>query len=175
MSKSLSELTGWLEQDEADSRSYRAERLQSLLDIFSVNEAEVMFQGGMTSHSIYMELRLAFIHGLFLTTLILTIACIEQELAGALYARGLNRASRDTLDNLLRQASTHGEIDQTLFQEIDTLKNLRNATAHYRPPLHETSAVGRALQKNEPVFELSVKDAVFALKVLAAFINRHRC
>ena len=105
----------------------------------------------------------------------LTIACIEQELAGALYARGLNRASRDTLDNLVRQASTHGEIDQTLFQEIDTLKNLRNATAHYRPLLHETSAVGRALQKNEPVFELSVKDAVFALKVLAAFINRHRC
>jgi hypothetical protein len=38
MSKSLSELTAWLEQDGADSRSFRAERLQSLLDIFSVNE-----------------------------------------------------------------------------------------------------------------------------------------
>jgi hypothetical protein len=174
MSRSLSDLTLWLEQDEANSRPFRAERLQFLLETFSRNEAEVMFQGGTVSHSIYLELRLAFIHGLFFGALILTIACIEQELAGALYARGDDQAARATLDNLLSCARECGEIDQSLFEAINKLKMLRNSTVHFRPPLHEKGHVARALRDGEPLNELPVNDAVVALEVLATFINRRR-
>jgi hypothetical protein len=172
--KPLVELRVWLEADEAKSRPHRAKRLQSLLEIFSTNESEVMFRGRTVSFSIYTELRLAFIHGLFLTTFILALACIEQELAGALYARGTNQAARDTLDNLLRESLAIGEIDAPLFESITKLKDLRNSTAHYRPPLHEKGAVRRAIREDKLLHELSLEEATFALTVLASFINRGR-
>ena len=174
MKGTLAELTEWLESDEAESRTYRAKRLQLLLDIFATDETEVMFHGGIASHSIYTELRLAFIHGLFLTTLLLAFACVEKELAGALYARGTSRAARDTLDSLLRDSLACGEIDAGLLHSITALKDLRNSTAHYRPPLHKGGAVGRALQQDKALHELSLDDATFALTVLSSFINRHR-
>jgi len=73
----IAELQNWLEQDEAGSRSYRAERLAKLLAV--IPEEEMVFFGGLASAQAYTEIRLSYIHGLYLSTVLLALACIEQD------------------------------------------------------------------------------------------------
>jgi hypothetical protein len=168
----IDELSVWLERDEAESRAFRAGRLEQFLLLFESPVEYVMFKGGGTSHQSYVELRLAFIHGLYFATVILALACIEQELAGALYARGSESPARATLEALLTAAKAVGEIDDGLFSDIDRIRGIRNAYAHFRPPLHPSGLVRRALGTDTTLDELPKADAVDALKVLARFISR---
>lgn len=168
----INELAIWLEIDEEASRPYRAARLKLLLTIFESPVENIMFHGGANSHQAYTELRLAFIHGLYLTTVVLVLSCVEQELAGALYASGSDASARLPLEKLLINAREVREIDDDLYLEIDNLRVVRNSYAHYRPPLHPSGAIGRTLEKNVPLDELSELEAVDALKLLARFVYR---
>lgn len=169
----LKELERWLDNDEAKSRPFRALRLQRLLLIFETPVEYVMFMGGSGSHLAYTEMRLAFIHGLYFTTVLLALACIEQELAGSLYARGSDIAARSPLERLLADSMEAGVIDEALFQSIDELRTLRNSYAHFRPPLHPTGMARRALEGEVHMYDLPESDAVKALEVLVAFIDRN--
>jgi hypothetical protein len=164
------ELFAWLEADEAKSRPYRTNRLKLLLEIFSSKESNVMFHGGEDSYRMYLELRLAFIHGLYYSVIVLALSCIEHELAGALYAQGFDSSARASLENLLISAQDEGLIDSLLCERINGMRNIRNARAHFRVPLHPTGTVRRALQEDTGIDELLEQDAVTALRLLAAFI-----
>ncbi len=166
------ELVSWLESDEAKSRPYRANRLKWLLETFGSSEAEIMFFGGEDSHYIYLELRLAFIHGLYLSTVILVLSCIEHELAGALYAGGSDDSARAPLEVLLKRARETNVINDYLFTRINGLRDIRNAYAHFRPPTHATSSIRRALKGDVDRHELSQNEATQALQVLSTFIAR---
>lgn len=166
------ELFAWLEADEAASRPYRTNRLKLLLEIFSSEQSNVLFQGGEDSYHIYLEMRLAFIHGLYFSVIVLALSCIEHELAGALYGQGLNDSARASLENLLNTAREVGLIDSVLYGRINSLRDIRNARAHFRPPLHPKGTVRRALQLELPTHDLSEREAVDALRVLAVFMAR---
>ena len=168
------ELIVWLADDEAGSRPYRANRLHILLEIFESPKEKIAFVGGSDSYQAYRELRLAFIHGLYFATVLLSLACIEQELAGSIHMKGSGTAANDTLESLLSDALLGGEIDQHLYDAIDELRSIRNAYAHFRAPTHRTSAVQRTLREGVPLDELSEHDAIGALRVLASFIARRR-
>lgn len=165
-------LLAWLEADETSSRPYRTKRLKLLLEIFDSSETYLLLFGGDDSATAYRELRLAFVHGLYLATVILTLSVIEQELCGALYARGLDKSARSSLETLLDIALAQNEIDSVLFDRIHELRSIRNAYAHFRPPLHVTGTVRRALQRDADIHALSECEAVDALRLLAAFISR---
>jgi hypothetical protein len=170
--KTQEELIEWLEGDEARSRPYRANRLRELLTIFGGSESNILFLGGSSSYQAYTELRLAFIHGLYFATVVLSLACIEQELAGSVHAQGSDQAATVNLETLLSDAFQSGQIDQTLYDSVNRLRSVRNAYAHFRPPTHPTSAVQRTVRESIPLDELSEHDAIGALHVLASFINR---
>jgi hypothetical protein len=99
---------------------------------------------------------------------LLVVGCLEQELAGALYARGVDESGRLTLEALLESAASKKIIDATLVAEIDNLKIIRNACAHFRPPLHPTGHVKRGLRNGFTPAELSERDALRALATLAS-------
>jgi hypothetical protein len=166
------ELLTWLEADETSSRPYRTSRLKLLLEIFDSPKEHLLLSGGEDSATAYRELRLAFVHGLYLATVILTLSVIEQELGGALYARGLDKSARATLETLLDSAMALKEIDSGMFDGIHELRRIRNAYAHFRTPLHETGTVRRALQRDTGIHGLSEFEAVNALRLLAAFLAR---
>lgn len=172
MTDKTDDLMAWLEKDELRSRPYRAERLDELLSIFDSPRENVLFRGGTISHQSYTELRLAFIHGLYLSTVLLALACIEQELAGEQYAQGMDDAARTNLENLLHEAKRSGDIDDELFDEINQLRVVRNSYAHYRPPTHLKSYIQRSVRQVDQSIDLSKADALKALHVLAKFINR---
>jgi hypothetical protein len=166
----IAELQDWLAQDEAVSRSHRAERLAKLLAVLP--EEEMVFFGGLASAQAYIEIRLAYIHGLYLSTVLLALACIEQELAGALHIRGMDSAANAKLEKLLTEGLTLGIITSGEFQTFNRLREVRNSYTHYRPPTHRTAWARRAMATDIPIDDILEADAVGALSALGAFIDR---
>ena len=166
----IAELQDWLEQDEAVSRSHRAERLSKLLAVLP--DEEMVFFGGLASAQAYIEIRLAYIHGLYLSTVLLALACIEQELAGALHTRGMDSAAHARLENLLKESLTTGIITSVEFKTFNRLREVRNSYTHFRPPTHRTAWARRAMATDVPVDDILEADAVGALSALGSFIDR---
>lgn len=164
------DLQSWLEKDEALSRPYRTERLAKLLVILP--EEEMVFFGGMPSAQAYMEIRIAYIHGLFLSTVLLALACIEQELAGVLHMRGMDRLAKARLEKLLEEGLAKGIITAEEFQTFDHLRGVRNSYTHFRDPTHPTAWVRRAMINDTPIDDILEADATSALSALGSFIDR---
>jgi hypothetical protein len=143
-----------------------------MLSIFDSPHEYVMFKGGAGSQQAYSEMRLAYIHGLYFATVVLALSCLEQELAGSLYAGGSDIAARWSLEKLLAAARDAGIIYDDGFKAIDDLRTVRNAYAHFRPPLHPTSKVMRALGQEIHMDDVSERDAIKALEVVAGYFNR---
>lgn len=166
----ITELQDWLEQDEAISRPYRAERLKKLLAV--IPEEEMVFFGGLASAQAYTEIRLAYIHGLYLSTVLLALACIEQELAGVLHIRGTDSAANARLEKLLKESLTRGIITTGEFQTFDHLREVRNSYTHFRSPTDRTAWARRAMATDTPIDDVLEADATSALSALGSFINR---
>lgn len=166
----IAELQNWLEQDEAGSRLYRAERLAKLLAV--IPEEEMVFFGGLASAQAYTEIRLAYIHSLYLSTVLLALACIEQELAGALHIQGMDSAASARLETLLKEGLTKGIITTEEFQTFDRLREVRNSYTHFRSPTHRTAWARRAMATDTPIDDILEADATGALAALGSFLDR---
>lgn len=166
----IPDLQNWLEQDEAASRPYRAERLAKLLAVLP--EEEMVFFGGFASAQAYTEIRLAYIHGLYLSTVLLALACIEQELAGALHIQGDDGAANARLEKLLKKSLDKGIIITEEFQTFDRLREVRNSYTHFRTPTHQTSWMRRAMTTDTPIDDILEADATGALSALGSFLDR---
>jgi uncharacterized membrane protein len=163
-------LQDWLEQDEAVSRPYRAERLAKLLAV--IPSEEMVFFGGLGSAQAYTEIRLAYIHGLYLSTVLLALACIEQELAGVLHMQGMGNAANARLEKLLKESLTKGIITTEEFQMFDRLREIRNSYTHFRTPAHRTAWERRAIIADTAIDDVLEADATGALSALGSFLDR---
>lgn len=171
MTKStINELQDWLEQDEAVSRSHRAERLSKLLAVLP--EEKMVFFGGLTSAQAYTEIRVAYIHGLYLSAVLLALACIEQELAGVLHIEGMDSAANARLEKLLKESLTKGIITTEEFQTFDHLRDVRNSYTHFRPTTHRTAWARRAMETDTSIDDILEADAIGALSALGSFLDR---
>lgn len=166
----IAELQDWLEQDEAGSRLYRAERLAKLLAV--IPEEEMVFFGGLSSAQTFTELKIAYIHGLYISTVLLALACIEQEMAGSFHMQGVDGAANARLENLLKNSLTENKITTDEFYTFDRLREIRNSYTHYRPPIHKMAWVRRAMVNDVPVDDILEADATAALSALATYLNR---
>lgn len=164
------ELRDWLEQDEAGTRSSRAERLSKLLA--TLPGEDMVFLGGLTSAQVYTEIKLAYVYGLYLSTILLALACLEQELAGALYIRGINNAANAKLEDLLKKCLNQSIITKEEFETFSHLREIRNSYTHFRPPTHPTAWVRRAMETDISIDEILESDAIGALSALGSFFDR---
>jgi hypothetical protein len=164
------ELQNWLEQDEAASRLHRANRLAKLLAFLP--EEEMVFFGGLASAQAYVEVRLAYIHGLFLSTVLLALACFEQELAGVLHMKGMDGAASARLEKLLQEGLAQAIIITEEFQTFDHLREVRNSYTHFRSPTHPTGWARRAMATDTAIDDILEADATGALSALGSFIDR---
>jgi hypothetical protein len=168
------ELVAWLETDETGSRPYRAARLQVLLNVLHLPETGMMHMGGVTSMHALTELRLTYIHGLYLATVLLALVYIEQELAGSLHASGWDKAASARLEILLTEASNRGYLNTQEFEIFNRLREVRNAYAHYRNIMHPMSGIRRSVAEETPVDELLEVDALQAVRGVASFVKRQQ-
>jgi hypothetical protein len=166
------DLISWLESDEERSRPHRALRLKTLLKAMKIPEGGLGFQGGLGSAQAFGEIRLAYIHGLFLTTVLLALACIEQEIAGTLHIQGWDKAANASLETLLLAAKQRKIIDEREYLTFNRLRSVRNAYAHYRNHSHPAHLVQRAMRDGSDLDGVLAQDALHAISCLGTFLIR---
>ena len=168
----FNELMARLEEDEAKSRPYRAQRLKLLLDEYGPGGIR-LFYGGPVSHWAFEECRLAYLHGLFLSSILAAQVCLEHMLAGL-----FRMAGRDDLEGagfglLLKTALSESFISEAEFGLFDGLRKVRNPYAHYRAPTSKTSPLRRAIATDRAPDDLLVEDARSAVVALLRLCKRH--
>jgi hypothetical protein len=166
-----SSIEKWLKADERKSRSSRVRRIGKLLDLIPIPE-EGFGLPGETSVYLFDEIRLAYTNGLFLSVVLLSLAFAEKQMAARLYMRGNDQAATMTLEKLGKAAVQHSIISDDLYQRIETLRQLRNAIAHFREPGHEKGIARRMIEQDAYAEEIYEGDADEALKVVADFIYK---
>ena len=167
----ISELITWLETDEAASREGRAHRLSHLLEVVQLPEDGIFFRGE-TSRQSFEEVRLSYIYGLYLATVLLSLACIEWEVAGRLYEEGWEKAKSARLEELLLKANESGILSNTELDTFQHLRRIRNSQAHFRPPSKPSSFTRRVVDQNVLPSDVLMADAQQAVEALGSFFRR---
>jgi hypothetical protein len=164
-------LEAWLEKDEAPSRKSRVRRLQLLVSEYGTGEVR-LFPGGPISAVAFNEARLAYLHGLFVATTLLSQTCLEHMLTGLFQMSGRNDLDRSPYAVLLREARDEQFILLDVYDLFDRLRNLRNPYAHPRPPGGKGSWGERAVQSATPIDDLIVEDAELVITALLRLCRR---
>ena len=167
------ELIAWLEADEARSRKWRAQRLGPLLKAIPMPEEGMFFQGELSSWT-FEEVRLAYVNGLYLSTVLLSLAFVEREIAGRLYAAGWNEAKNAKLVMLLTKAHETSVINRGEFDTFQGLRRIRNSIAHFHGPLASSSASMRTISEDKQPNEVFAEDAKRTIDALGTFLPRLR-
>ena len=120
----------------------------------------------------FNEVRLAYIHGLYLATVLLSLACIEREVAGRLYVVGWEKAKSVGLEKIISEAHERGILSDAESDTFQHLRRVRNSYAHFKPPLHSSSLGYRAVDQNLLTNEVMMLDAQKAIEALGSFFKR---
>lgn len=169
--KNIAELITWLETDEAVSREGRAHRLSHLLEVVQLPEDGIFFRGEISRQS-FEEVRISYIHGLYLATVLLSLACIEWEVAGRLYEEGWEKAKSARLEELLLKAHESGILSNAELDTFQHLRRMRNSQAHFRPPCKPSSLTRRTVEQNRLSNDVMMTDAQQAVEALGSFFGR---
>ena len=134
----MSEEADALEELEANDRSTLRERAQRVLEVnrfFPIPEQGIGLmlpdvEAGLTLH----EAQLAYINGLWIATILTSLAAIERHVAMVLTMAGDAGAHRLNVKSLVRKAVRQNLLTQTKADEFARLADLRNQYAHLRVP-----------------------------------------
>ena len=145
-----------------------------MMALFPLSKDGFLLRGGEETMSAFVEVRLAYVNGLFLATVLTAIALIERQIAGLLYRAGLEAAKRMSLEDLLKRAEQNGWLRAISRDEMDRFREVRNSYAHFREPGHGTSGMCLALNADTTIDAVMREDARIALKILGLFLaQRH--
>ena len=166
----IEELISWLKTDEAASREKRAHRLSYVLKVVQPPKNGICFQGEISLQS-FEEVRRAYIHGLYLATVLLSLTCIEREIAGRLYTTGWEKAKHARLEELLLKAFENGMISVSELNTFQHLRLIRNSQTHFRSPRTSSSMLRRTVDQDILPNEIFMKDAEQAIEALGRFFE----
>jgi hypothetical protein len=157
------DLEEWLRGDDAKSRPFRAQRAREMMAACPIDEAGVVTSGGEDTMTAFFEARLAYVNGLYLCTVLSTLAVLERHLAAILYGAGLESAKRMSFEDVLKRGLKDGMLTPEQEADFSELRLLRNSYAHFREPGHSAE---RSLREGVPMADLLKQDALKALEIL---------
>lgn len=126
---------------EGDHRTWqgRARRLRFVQKVYGPERDRLRF-GGPDSVRLFEEMRLAYVNGLYLSTVVVAGAYVESNVAATLYVLGgspnvpwsysAKTVNEFSFAQLLHTARKHGLVDDSTYQKYDLLRQLRNSYVH---------------------------------------------
>ena len=162
-------LASWLRDEDSKCYEDRLLRLKFLAER-TPTEGYWSFDG-LTGKYLFEEARYCFVYGQFLATIMLGIAYLETTLAASFYASGRCDLERASFSKLLDEALSEGLISVDEHQEMDRVRNERNAYGHYRRPSHEERIESRAFkgesfEGDELPYDIIERDAAAVMRLL---------
>ena len=168
-------LANWLRSEDAKCYEGRLSRLKFLAE--QTPTGGYWAFDGLTGKYLFEEARYCFVYGQFLATILLGIAYLETTLAASFYASGRNDLQRASFSRLLDEALSEGLISVDEHQEMNRVRNERNAYGHYRRPLHEESIEsrafkGEAFERDELPYDIIEGDATAVMRLLLRIVGK---
>lgn len=171
---SIAEMEAHLAQSDTESCSQRVARFRVVSRVFAFAEDGIGLWGGSSSAQSFAEMRFAYMDGLFLATILLAVACLEQELAGMLHASGDDSAANAKFTDLIRKSEELNLIDAAMVEELDKLRVIRNSYTHFRTLKHPQNWAMRSIAQEADHTDVLESDALQIMEVLASFMrSRH--
>ena len=126
----ISQLVADLEA--AGTRQSRARRCNYILQLIEADKGGIRCWGGPLADESIHEVRMAYIHGLWLTTVLMSLAFIEHEVGARLVAIGCHDGKLKELKKILKAAKQHGILTTAEFNTFEDLRDNRNSYTHFR-------------------------------------------
>lgn len=169
------DLTRWLKDEDSKCYEDRLFRLKFLAE--QTPTGSYWSFDGLTGKYLFEEARYCFVYGQFLATILLGIAYLETALAASFYASGRNDLQRAPFSELLNEALSVGLISTDEHQEMNRVRNERNAYGHYRRPSHEGRIENRAFgadasEGNELPYDIIERDATAVMRLLLRIVGK---
>ena len=161
-----------LDRKDAVNRDDRVTRLAWMAE--RINSEEYRFEmGGLLGKSLFEEMRYCFAYSQFIAASLVGLAYIERTLAAHFYAAGRKDLQRATLRDLLGEAQSHGLIDRDQLEELERIRQTRNAYAPFRRPGREDAVEYRAIVDDESFYGIIEQDATAVVEA-ALWISAQR-
>jgi hypothetical protein len=122
--KSMDEEEQWLQSDDCKSRPFRAARVREAIELFPIPQDGLITFGGLETMTALVEVRLAYVNGLYFCTILSALAVLERHFAGMLYAKGLESAKRMNFEDLLKRAKKDGILKPEEESDFDEFRHL---------------------------------------------------
>lgn len=151
------------------SMSERVQRLKFLKKIFPKG---FFFGSDLETAYIFNEVKMAFINGEFISTILLSQAFIERRLQMHYISLGLDNIANKGLKTILDHAKKNSTIHHFLLPKIDELRLKRNPFVHLKDHGHKFNISQRIYNAKDKVLrqpmELISEDATEALRLMYA-------
>ncbi|WP_395458184.1 hypothetical protein ACHMW5_30035 [Azospirillum melinis] len=130
---------------------------------------------GAAASLAWEEARSSFVHGNFVSTVLLCQSMAEQLLA-AFLCNGLmenDLPRRVDFKETLKRCYDNGILSEQDTQDLKKLMNLRNPLSHFRHIDDDSSVERRFLNQKEPIQEFMRRDAQFAIGLATRILSKN--
>ena len=148
----------WLAREDSVAHEDRLERLTWMAERMNL-EKYLLELGGLLGRSLFEKMRYCFVYGQFIAASLLGLAYIERSLAAYFYTAGRNDLERAPVNKLLSEARAKGLVSEDYRQQLDRIRQTRNAHAHFRRPGCDQGVEYRAFAEDESFYRVIEADA----------------
>lgn len=158
----------YLKRYDNETLNERAVRLKYLDKIKS--DGYLMTSGDLELGYTYQEVQFAFVHGYFLSTLVLAQAFIEKLLQNYFILH--NIACRKTFDAMLKYARENELFNEYIIRKLDFIRLIRNPITHNKSWEYEHSLDKRSYTERKHPLNKLEEDAKLAISIMIHITQR---
>src|SRR5579883_668751 len=128
----MDELAEELRRNEAEYFGERVSRLGEIEAWLEGRWEHLSFGPEFEGVGTFQEARFAYVYGLWMSAIVMSLTAIERHVAQRLVDSGVSNAERMNIKDLIERAKSAGFVTLEQADEINRLREVRNDFTHFR-------------------------------------------
>lgn len=149
------------------------ERKKRCENLFSLVPDDRIWISSDESYFMWLEIRMAYISGCFISTILLALSFIERKFQADYHMLLYKDRPEWTLHQLLTAMRKEKSLDEYLIDRIDKLRLKRNPLVHFKNVNHTQSIAQRSSHDIDAAYQLIERDAKEAIEIMYAVSRMH--
>jgi hypothetical protein len=141
--------------------------------LFSLVPTERVWISSDESYYMWLEIRLAYISGCYISTILLAQSFIERKFQADYHMMLDFKKSKLTLDQILKEMKKDKSMDPYWIARIDAIRKKRNPLVHFKDVMKDESMARRSNHDQDKGIELLKQDAKEAIEIMYAVSRMH--
>ncbi len=166
--KKKSRLQTELEKFDRDTMQGRMDRLKFVKAFIPRN---VWLSMSIETATIFSEVKMAFVNGEYVSTILLAVCFAEHWLGGYLEGRKYSKKAYSSLSTIIDTLREDALVPEYLLSRLDRLREIRNPFVHMKNWDHPAKLDRRWILERKPPFELLEEDAREALSLMYQLVT----